>query len=33
MAIKDYAITQKHYLGFCPNYEPLTTHQVIELHD
>ena len=33
MAIKDYAATQRHYLGLCHDYEPLTTCQALELHN
>ena len=25
MLIKDYVVTQRHYPGLCPDYEPLTT--------
>lgn len=33
MEIKEYVVTLRHYLGFCPYCESLTTCQVIELHD
>ena len=32
MAITDYVVTQRRYLGLCQDYEPLTTRQAIELH-
>ena len=33
MAIKNYAVTQRYYPGLCSNYEALTTHQAIEVHN
>ena len=31
--IKDYEVTKRPYPGLCPDYEPSTIGQAIELHD
>ena len=33
MTIKDYAITERHYPGLCPDYEPFSICQATELHN